>query len=74
MKFFFKFFSLIFIFISFILVINNFKLIESLSCATDEGSIEDAVNTYADQFDGDAVENNSKKTGAEITSWLNSIN
>ena len=73
MKFFFKFFSIIFIFISFILLIDNFKLIESLGCETDEDSVEQAAKDYDNQYNNDDIEGDSEESGETADAWLDNV-
>lgn len=73
MKFFFKFFSIIFIFISFILLIDNFKLIESFGCETDEDSVEQAAKDYDNQYNNDEIEGDSEESGETANAWLDNV-
>ena len=73
MKFFFKFFSIIFIFISFILLIDNLKLTESLVCKTDDASVEQAAKDYGDQYNNEDIEGDSRESGRTADTWLNNL-
>ena len=68
MKFFFKLFSIIFIFLAFIFFIDNFKLTEYLACQKNTKGLEEAGEQLADdeKQKQQETEDKTKETSAAI--------